>query len=48
MNPIIITSLNNLALLLQALGKYEEAESLFRKALAICENRLGKDHPSTI
>ena len=39
------TSLNNLALLSQALGKYSEAESLFKRSLEIAEKALGPDHP---
>jgi tetratricopeptide (TPR) repeat protein len=39
------TSLNNLASLLQDLGKYEEAEPLYRRALVIREKSFGPDHP---
>lgn len=38
---------NELALLYQALGKYTEAEPLFRKALEIREKGLGEDHTDT-
>ena len=41
-------SLNNLAVLLQAQGRYGEAEPLYRWALAICEAELGPDHPHTV
>ena len=39
------TSLNNLALLYQAQGKYAEAEPLVKRALAIYEKALGPEHP---
>jgi tetratricopeptide (TPR) repeat protein len=35
------------ALLYQEKGKYAEAEPLFKRALAICEQALGPDHPHT-
>ena len=40
-------SLNGLAKLLRDQGRYGEAESLFRRALAIREQALGPDHPDT-
>src|SRR5262249_16388347 len=40
-------SYNNLALLLNSVGKYAEAEPLFRKALEIRRRALGEDHPDT-
>ena len=39
------TSLNNLAALYQAQGKYGEAEPLYQRALAIWEKALGPEHP---
>ena len=39
------TSLNNLAMLYQAQGRYTEAEPLYRRSLAIREKALGLDHP---
>ena len=33
-------------LLLQAQGKYDEAEPLYRRAIEIGEKALGKDHPN--
>ena len=39
------SSLNNLALLYQSQGQYAEAESLYKRALAIREKALGPDHP---
>jgi CHAT domain-containing protein/tetratricopeptide (TPR) repeat protein len=41
------TSLNNLATLLESMGKYTEARTLFERSLAIREAQLGPDHPST-
>ena len=38
-------SLNSLALLYHAQGKYAEAEPLFRRALPILEKALGPQHP---
>jgi tetratricopeptide (TPR) repeat protein len=39
-------SLNNLAGLYKDQGKYPQAEPLFRRALAISEKSLGRDHPN--
>ena len=39
------TSLNNLAVLYHAQGKYAEAEPLYRRALGIREKALGPEHP---
>ena len=39
-------SLNNLAALYQAQGKYAEAEPLFKRALKIVEKALGPVHPN--
>ena len=41
-------SLNNLAALLRKTGQVEEAEQLYRKALSICEDDLGPDHPQVL
>jgi tetratricopeptide (TPR) repeat protein len=46
-HPHVATSLNNLAALLEAQGKYAEAEPLYRRAIAICEKTLGPEHPNT-
>ena len=43
--PMSATSLNNLAELYQAQGRYAEAEPLYKRALAIREKALGPDHP---
>jgi tetratricopeptide (TPR) repeat protein len=44
-HPSLALSLNNLALLLRAQGKYAEAEPLYRRALAIREKALDPEHP---
>ena len=41
-------SLNNLAFLYQDQGKLDAAEPLLERALAICEQSLGPEHPNTI
>jgi tetratricopeptide (TPR) repeat protein len=41
----VATSLNNLALVYQAQGRYADAEPLYERALAIKEEALGPDHP---
>ena len=38
-------TLNNLANVYRAQGKYSEAEGLFKRALAIREKALGASHP---
>ncbi len=38
-------SLNNLAALYAAQGRYAKAEPLYQRALAIAEKALGPDHP---
>jgi tetratricopeptide (TPR) repeat protein len=42
----VAIGLNNLALLYKSLGKYAEAEPLYKRALAIDEKALGPDHPT--
>jgi CHAT domain-containing protein/tetratricopeptide (TPR) repeat protein len=41
----VALSLNNLAALYHATGRYAEAEPLYKRALAIREKALGPDHP---
>ena len=41
------SSLSNLASLYQAQGKYEQAEPLYQRVLAIFEMQLGPEHPYT-
>jgi tetratricopeptide (TPR) repeat protein len=40
--------MNNLASLLQSQGKSDEAEPMYRQALALREKVLGKEHPDTL
>ena len=42
----VATVLNNLAQLLQATGRFSEAEPMLRRALAIDEKSFGPDHPN--
>ena len=44
-DPRLATSLNNLAELYRAQGRYAEAEPLHKRALAIREKALGPEHP---
>jgi Flp pilus assembly protein TadD len=46
-HPHTATSLNNLALLLDAQGDYAAARPLYARALAIREQMLGPEHPNT-
>jgi tetratricopeptide (TPR) repeat protein len=46
-DPDVATSLNNLAALYRAQGRYADAEPLYKRALAIDEKALGPDHPNT-
>jgi hypothetical protein len=43
--PGVAKALNNLASLYEALGKYSEAEPLYKRSLAIMEKALGPNHP---
>jgi tetratricopeptide (TPR) repeat protein len=45
-HPDVATALNNLALLLKATNRLDEAEPLMRRALAIDEQSFGSDHPN--
>ena len=40
------TSLNNLAVLYEDMGRYAEAEPLYRRSLEIREKRLGPTTPT--
>jgi tetratricopeptide (TPR) repeat protein len=46
-HPDTASSYNSVAWILHAQGKYAEAESLCRQALAIYRKLLGDDHPLT-
>lgn len=47
-HPDTLTSLNNLASVLRAQGKYEETEKLRERDLAGRDEVLGMEHPSTL
>ncbi|KAN0110923.1 hypothetical protein V8E51_007310 [Hyaloscypha variabilis] len=47
-HPNTLTSVSNLALVLQCQGKYELAEEMNRRALAGREKVLGLEHPDTL
>ncbi|KAH8671817.1 TPR domain protein [Tricladium varicosporioides] len=47
-HPDTLTSVSNLALVLQDQGKYEQAEELSRRALGGWEKALGEDHSNTL
>ncbi len=43
-DPLVATSLNNLALVYEAQGQHAEAEPLLKRALAIMEKDFGPEH----
>jgi tetratricopeptide (TPR) repeat protein len=45
-HPDVAQSLNNIALLYHARGRYAEAEPLYQRSLAIWEKSLGPRHPN--
>ncbi|MHC1756201.1 MAG: tetratricopeptide repeat protein [Methanosarcina sp.] len=45
-HPDVATTLNNLALLYEGMGKYEKALPLYKRALEIIEKTLGTNHPN--
>ena len=45
-HPDVAKQLNNLALLCQNQGKYEEVEKYYQRALSIYESKLGQDDPN--
>lgn len=47
-HPNTLTSVNNLANVLESQGRYKEAEELYRRASEGRESVLGPDHPDTI
>ena len=47
-HPNTLTSLNNLAGLLNAKGDYAGAEPLYRRVLEARERTQGKEHPDTL
>jgi Tfp pilus assembly protein PilF len=47
-HPDTLTSIDNLGLVLERQGKYEEAEVMHRRALEAKEKVLGPEHPDTL
>lgn len=47
-NPYTLTSMNNLALVLNGQGKYKEAEEVNRWTLELKEMVLGREHLDTL
>ena len=47
-HPNTLTSMNNLANVLQRMKKYEEAEQMHRQTLELREKVLGREHPDTL
>ncbi|KAH6874575.1 Tetratricopeptide repeat-domain-containing protein, partial [Thelonectria olida] len=47
-HPSVLAIMNNLAVLLNSLGKYEAAEKMHRQTLELREKLFGKEHPSTL
>jgi hypothetical protein len=47
-HPAVAIGYNNRALLLQAEGRYAEAEPLSRRAIEILQASLGPQHPTTV
>ena len=44
-DPRLATTLNNLAVLYESLGRHGKAEPLYKRSLAIAEKALGPEHP---
>ncbi|MCX7930633.1 MAG: tetratricopeptide repeat protein [Chlorobi bacterium] len=47
-NQLTASSLNDLAVVLDITGRYEESEKLYRRALTIREHTLGPEHQDTV
>jgi hypothetical protein len=47
-HPYVATSINNLASVLAEEAKYEESETLYRRALSIYQKQLGKNNSLTV
>jgi hypothetical protein len=47
-HPSTLTTMSNLAGVLDRQGKYETAEAMNRQTLALKETVLGREHPSTL
>jgi hypothetical protein len=47
-HPDILTSVSNLANVLDSQGKYEKTEAMYRWVLEAQEKVLGREHPDTL
>jgi tetratricopeptide (TPR) repeat protein len=47
-HPSTLVSMSNLAQVLESQGKYEEAEAMNRRTLALKETVVGREHPETL
>jgi hypothetical protein len=47
-HPSTLTTMHNLAQANESQGRYSDAESLYKRVLAIRERILGEEHPSTL
>ncbi|KAH8884106.1 hypothetical protein GQ53DRAFT_609582, partial [Thozetella sp. PMI_491] len=47
-NPDTPTGINNLLGVLKSQGKYDDAEAMYREALALREKVLGRENPSML
>ena len=47
-HPDVATSLNNVAELYRAQGRFAKSEPLYQRALAIWEEALGPEHPAVV
>lgn len=47
-HPNVASALDNLGLTCHLQKRYEEAAALYQRALEICTNTLGSEHPSTV
>jgi hypothetical protein len=47
-HPNTLSSVNNLALILDRQGKHKEAEEMLQRILTLMETVLGEEHPDTL
>ena len=47
-HPEVAACVNNLAVLLKTLGRYEEAQNLYESSIAIKERSMGPTHPQVL
>lgn len=46
--PDTLATMNNLALVLGSLGRYSEAEQMYRQTLELKQKLYGAEHPDTL